>query len=708
MVAKVLLVSEPEQRDALREALVAHGFDVRACVPKEAAKSAADADAIAVAAFPADATAPRFVAHLHASLGPNAPPVVSTVVADAGARDSALIAGAADVSFGTSPEALAARVTAVLSPWKRSSPQVKLPGNVRAQSGRAWLELSVDDFDASGVGLKANPGLVHGQLLRMQFPRGQGEKLTWGRAVVADDVTAVRFVARSESEHALMKEAVKASLATGQAPADSPTQIVPPVMKPEPPATAVPPASSEKDVPRQSHEEELGKEATAQTEAASGESDNGSSDVEEKSTEASATEAQETDDADSMSDGESLEDTEGVAAEEEDEAAASAPDEASSDEEVSAEPPSSSLSSAISDALKDELGLFDDEEIADEKPVVEREWPAVAWDTKVSVEALRTAVSLSLASDVEGAPSGATVLAFLRTTSPIERRVFSSDPPSELPPPEVSETCLALRLHCFALLEEVRPPEAEDGETGDGNAERVRWTVDAEKIDALKLEVEQARSEIQALVDAMVAGGETDRFQNANVFANSLNRAFAEVTREAARLKGESDALSGNAALLDVAEPGEEQATAPRRKAKRDEKQTTTKTAQTVAFKRRTPQQKARQRLVNLLVVLALAIGVRIAFAPEKTKSLDPASFRGLVGVVDIKVPPVGRRPDRAQAAIVTVASGWRPEDGSIAQLKGSLRDKGIDRFVVFTSGGEFLATGETAANGALILTGGR
>lgn len=654
-MAKVLLVTEQEQRDALLEALNALGLDAIACPPKEAAAHARGAVAVAVAAFPDDAMASRFAAHLLSSLGPACPPIVSAVTAPASARDAVLIAGAADVAVEGGGDELARRVTGVLDAWRRASLKGRVDGPVRAQSGRSTFELRVSDVDVSGLGLASTDSLTAHQLVRVWLPLPSGELAAWGRVVLSDTAPGVRFLGMSAAERARVAQAVEAlnaqptpptEPAAGQAPTEepSPAQAEAPVGE-----DAAPAAAAEVEQPEALEQPEVPDEPAAEETPAE----------DDKALDSEAPDA------------------------------APEPTPARSDE---------SLSASIGHALDEEVGAEGDVLASLLDSALEHRWPEQTWDTPACVEMLRPAATMGLVGEVDGAPDSAVALAFLRTLSPIERRVFDAVPPPELPPPAVSEKCIALRLRCFALVRDAR----------ERDREATRWAIDSGQITALKREVDGARAEIQKLVDGWMAAGETAHIRDANVFANSLNKAFDGVNVEIDRLRGDAHEGSARGLPLDIAEkasttPGQVRARPPKPAQKVE-----AKPAQAV-FKQRTSEQTRRRRLVVLGAVLLGVLVVRVVTWPDSVRTLTSADLVGLPGVMEIRIPPPGSKLERPQAAVVVVSGAWSlDEEAAVSKLKAALRAQGAKRFAVIDGTGALLATGQTGPKDPLLSGGER
>lgn len=681
-MTKVLLVAAEGSVEPVVEAFERRGIKPKVVAPKDGVPHARGADVIAVTAFADDATGPRYAAHLLGVLGAERRPPVIVWVASPATRDAAFIAGATDVAFDV-PDELAERALACLAPWERGS-TTPIQASLRLQSGREVVTVQTKDFDPTGLGLADSGSLVDGQLVRFQLPLSAGPLILWGRCRAVAEGYGIRFVGLSASENSDIRAEVdfrrglsETSQTSGpDAPADAQGSC------------ATPGPSLVRSEPAESSEDEGRRE-----EVDASEPDGGAEGSEKSKSESAAVNESAEDARETSAPGVAEKTTDG------DEMPESTPD------AKAASPFSESIGESIGDLLADALGEVALEGAEGEPgalaPVVERTWPEHTFDTQACIEVLTTAASIGLATEVENAPSGDTVLLFLRTTTPIERRLFESEPPSELPPPELGERCLALRLRCFALCDEA----AALPHTG------VKWTIDDALVDALKAEVSDARAQIQRLVEGLVAEAATERIRTFNAFANALERSFSNLRQLIASLKGEVQ-LQASGALLDVAEQGEEEqtktpATKRRSEAKAQEKKKPA--AHAPVFKRTTAAQAARKRLVGLGVVLVVAVGIRIVFWPASTQVLSGAELQGLAGIVEVKLPPPGSVIARPQPAVIIVTAAWRPEDAqAVAKVKTLLRTRGMERMVVLDSEGAVLATGTTNANDKLMVIGKR
>lgn len=691
-MAKVLLVAEPDTRDALQAALEALEFEVKACRPNEAAALAREAGLVAVAAFPDDATSPRFVGHLLSSLGAACPPIVCQVVEKAAARDAALIAGAADVAFDADAGHFAARVWAVVSRWKRDSRQAPINGTVRAQSGRTWLDLQVTAVDATGVGLASTAGVSPRQLVRIQVPLPAGQLVAWGRIAQSEGVAGVRFLGLSAADRVRLREAVESSAET----AGPPLPPGPPPEAPPRPAAPPEPPPGEEAAPNAPADEPVAASADGETTAA-----NASDEPVAASADTSTPPAAEPD-AESLP---APEVTVTSAADASDEPPSASTETTSNGPAGSGSSPPAAdgstpaaageaLSSAIGDLLADELS---EEESLGSAPAEApaRRWPETAWSTEACLEVLQGGASVGLVSEIEEAPSGETVLAFLRTVTPLERRAFDATPPEELPPAPLTTRCLALRLRCFALVEDARAQPADGG----------GWVVEPAPLTALKAETDLARAELQKLADTLMAQGETARLRDVTAFSNALHKAFTEVSAEAARLRGET-VTRDRAVLLDVAEGDPTAVNTVRPKPGKASQKTEARSPTAGDFRRVTPAQRQRRRLIGWGVVLVVSVVLRVALWPEGVRTLEMGEVRAVPGVVEVKLPPAGASGGRPQAAVVTVIGTWRADDAAaMEKLKVFLRGKGAKRFVVLDGMGTLLATGGTGANDDVVVT---
>lgn len=678
-MAKVVLVAEPDSRAALQTALEALNLDVLACSPKEAAARVREADVVAVAAFPDDATASRFLTHLLTAHAAACPPVVCQVAEKATARDAALIAGAVDVVFDLEPGHFASRVAAAVGRWERAVQRTHLGVTLRAQSGRTALELKVADLDATGLGLASTAGVSPRQLVRLQVPLPGGPLLVWGRVAQSEGVAGVRFLGLSAADRERLAEATRAKAA----PAPGPIHPGPP-----PAAVAVvPPPDVAGGNSSETSAELVDAAPAGDAPAPAAEASDqvpGSAVSEEISTEVEVAEDVE-DDA--------------TASPPPDEEGAVATVAAPSDEEHSrgeGEPAGDQKAGGLSSLIDDELSAGSEGDmlasILDSGIV--RRWPEESWDTDACLEVLRSGATVGLVSDVERAPSGETVVAFLRTVTPMERRAFDAVPPPELPPSPLTTRCLALRLRCFALVENAR------AQPSDGAG----WVIDHVPLTTLKAEADLARTELQKLADALMAEGQTVRLRDVNNFANALHKAYTDVTLEAARLRGEA-VTRDRAVLLDVAEQDPDARPTVRPKAgkavPKAEKSPTSRD-----FRKKTPEERARRRLVGWVVVLVAAVALRVVLWPEGVRTLEPGDLRAVPGVVEVKLPPPGGIDGRPQAAAVTVIGTWRADDAeAMEKLKTFLRGKGAKRFAVFDGTGSLLATGGTGPADRVVVT---
>lgn len=698
----VLLVAEGAADAELGKSLADLGWSVRNSAPRQAVEAARAErpSAVVVAAF-VDATAARFVSHLIQNLREDPPIVVVALpVADAALRDACLVAGADDIVCGSAIEA-AAGIDAAVGEWLRGAVRTPFAETIRAQQARKTFELKGIDLDASGFAFEPTDAVLDGQLVRVTLPLPGGELLVWARVSQADGQVGARFVALSADERQRVGAATQRSkdvtlppratplgtpvvpgpppasraagtpIVPGPPPTSRPAAVRPAAMAPPVVAATTPPVATPVSAVSPTPLSVAPVAAPAVVVPAPP-----SALIPPAPSEITAPPAV----------------LVPAAPAEEPVAAAD-----STRADAAPQAPAASDHGSLLDAIDEELGT---PKVAAEADVLEgllgsaleHRWPQSVPEVDATLASLQTAATLGLVGEQAGAPSGDTVLAFVRSVSPLERRLFDPEPPQELPDAGLGIRCLGLRLRMFALQR-----DAEQRLTG-----TERYAVDDVVLGALKAEVAQLDASLQKIVDGFVATGQPQKIKDVSIFRNALNKAFADLKRVSGRLRGDADAeRSGSAVLLDVAEevPGQQQVAPVRKDAREPEKKVVEKKPQ---FARQlTLEQKERRRLIVWCSIGAAALVLRLVTLEPSVKQLDGKDLDGLAGVVEIAIPPgaVGQDAAKVRSAVVRVTDTWSGDDMMVAKLKATLRARGVAKFTVFGPTGRLMGDGRTGPN---------